>query len=310
MTTAPLVSSQSDYNYYPRTMIALSEISYQEINIISDSVKSELGLEVVWGPAQLTSDLGITKSLMFVAHRKTKNEYIVVLRGTTLDSWDSWTKEDFAIGPPPVHFNTLATLAPKDACISKGAATGMGYLIGLRDPTTGLDVVAYLGDLENSNLYVTGHSLGGTLAPPMVAYLNERLYGGGLAHNMGLWSFAGLTAGDLGFNSYFGDLFKPGYKWRIHNTLDIAPFCWESLKSIEDIYKFKGLNWWYPEKELLKYLFSEAAPNAYAQPVGGQALPGTFDTRFITDEFWTAQAAHQHQSSTYRRLVDAFFPVV
>ena len=27
MTTAPLVSSQSDYNYYSRTMIALSEIS-------------------------------------------------------------------------------------------------------------------------------------------------------------------------------------------------------------------------------------------------------------------------------------------
>ncbi len=304
MTTSPFISGNC--NAYPPIMIALCEISYQDIKTIPHTVKDQLKLQVVWGPAELVSDLDVAYSLMFVAQNVGSNEYIVVIRGTNFDSWESWMKEDFAIGTTQ-PFNKLAPHAPSTALISQGTYNGMQDLLKLKDPSTKKDVVTFLQGLTNHNLYVTGHSLGGTLTPPMFAYLNDRLYGGGPVTNMALWSFAGLTAGNAGFNNYFNGLGTTDWPWRLHNTLDIAPWCWESQQSLQDIYKKNDLSWGWPEDDYIKHLFSEAAGIGYAQPKGDQALVGTFDPNFPDDDLWTAQALHQHHSTTYRKLVDGLY---
>ncbi len=121
-------SISGNYNVYARTMIALCEISYQEIATIPQTVKDELKLQVVWGPAELVSDLDVAYSLMFVAHKAESNEYIVVIRGTNFDSWESWTKQDFAIGTTQ-PFNKLAPHAPSTALISQGTYNGMQDLL-------------------------------------------------------------------------------------------------------------------------------------------------------------------------------------
>jgi hypothetical protein len=295
-----------NYNYYPRTMIRLCEISYDDISIIPSEVQ-QLGLDVVWGPVELVSWLDVSYSLAYVCMREDPNEYTLVIRGTNMDSWDSWEKEDFAIGTLRL-FNELAPHAPASALISHGTYRGIKDLLKLNDPNTGAGIADFLSKANPTYLYITGHSLGGTLTPPMFAYLNDVLYGGGYVHNMAMWTFAGLTPGDAGFNTYFNSLSNPEFQWRLNNTLDIAPFCWWSLEDIQNIYQPYGLSWGWPEDNLLEDLFSRAAGKGYAQPVGDQALPGIFNADIIDDYLWVAQASYQHHSTTYQTLVDNAYP--
>src|SRR5579872_3437613 len=189
------------YGYYPRLMARLCDASYLSIDQIPVAVAA-LGQQVVWGPAQLVDSLGVSYSLAFICKAVNGSEYTVVIRGTNMMSWWSWMSEDFAIGSTQ-PFNKLAPHAPANAKISQGTYNGLTDLLKLTDPRTRQGIVAFLTATQPPVLYITGHSLGGTLAPPMFALLNDLLYGGGYVHNMALWSFAGLTAGDAGFNQYF-----------------------------------------------------------------------------------------------------------
>ena len=296
----------NNYNYYPRTMIRLCEISYDDLSLIPGEVQ-QLGWNVVWGPAELVSSWDISYSLAYVCARSQPNEYTMVIRGTNMDSWDSWVKEDFAISTK-VPFNRLAPHAPASALISQGTSNGMNDLLKLTDPISGQGLVDFLRGAGPSYLYVTGHSLGGTLTPPMFAYLNDVLYGGGHVHNMALWSFAGLTPGDAGFNNYFNSLGNPEFPFRIHNPLDIAPFCWWSLQNIKNIYVPYGLSYGFPEDDLFSDLFADAAGKGYAQPLGDQVLPAQFNYSIIDEFVWIAQAMYQHHSTTYQTLVDQTYP--
>ncbi len=296
-----------NYNSYPRTMIRLCEISYQELDDIPAAVQA-LGWELVWGPAELRSIFDVSYSLMFVCRNSRTDEYTVVVRGTNMDSIESWTMEDFDIDTTQ-PFNRLAPHAPDNALIAQGTFNGMQDLLKLTDPNTSLSALAFLQSAKPTYLYVTGHSLGGTLSPPMFACLNDLLYGGGFVHNMALWTFAGLTPGDNGFNAYFNGLFNPGFQWRLHNTLDIAPFCWWSPTDIENIYQPYGLKSDWLEDVAIKHLFVDAAKIGYTQPSGDQALPGQFEQSIIDDNLWLAQVAHQHASATYLTLVDQAFPL-
>jgi hypothetical protein len=299
----------SNYNYYPRTMISFCSISYNSLSSIPGEVK-KLGWDVVWGPAELVSSLDVSYSLAYICRRQQLNvapEYTVVIRGTNMMSWDSWVKEDFAIGTTR-PFRELARRAPANALISHGTFRGTQDLLKLRDPNKKTGIVDFLSNQKPSYLYVTGHSLGGTLSPALFAYLNDVLYGGGFVTGMALWTFAGLTAGDVNFNTYFNSLFNPLFPWRLHNTMDIAPFCWWSLDNIKNIYKSNGLNWGFPEDDLLEDLFDRAKGKNYAQPVGNQVLPGAFNQSIIDKYLWTAQAMYQHHSTTYQKLVNQVYP--
>ncbi|HSU16115.1 lipase family protein [Longimicrobium sp.] len=298
----------SNFGYYPRTMINLAVISYDDPMSSIPGDVAALGWQVVWGPAELVDDFGVSYSRAYIAHRSTLDEYTVVIRGTNPDSWETWSLQDFDVGTT-VPFNQLAPHAPSDALISTGTYNGMTDILSLADPVTGQSIAEYLAQADPTFLYVTGHSLGGTLTPTLYAYLNDVLYGGGYGHNMALFSFAGLTPGDAGFNTYFNGLGNPEFPWRYHNTLDIAPFCWWSPGDVQNIYAPWDLSWGWPEDEFMTNLFTEAAPIGYAQPVGDWTLPGNFNPSIIDDNFWTAQAIYQHHGTTYQSLVYAAFPV-
>lgn len=303
--------SANEYNYYPRTMIRLCAISYDDFNGIANEVQ-QLGWEVVWGPAELVSWLDISYSLAFICRRQRSSapdEYTVVIRGTNMMSWDSWEKEDFAVGATR-PFNELAPHAPANALISHGTYRGTRDLLRLRDPDKNTSIVDFLTHAKPPVLYVTGHSLGGTLSPPLFAYLNDVLYGGNYVTNMALWTFAGLTPGDVNFNTYFNGLFNPQFAWRLHNNLDIAPFCWWSMDNIKNIYKANDLSWGWPEDDLIESLFARAQGKNYAQPLGNQVLLGTFNNEIIDEYLWTAQAMFQHHVSTYQTLVDDAYPEI
>jgi len=306
----------NNYNYYPTTAIELCVISYNDISAISQAVSDNTNLSVVWGPAQWVDIFDVPYSLMYVASHSATGEYFVVIRGTNFESLYTWLEQDFKIdssqpfsalpGNPPG--------APASALISQGTFNGMTDLISLTDPNTGLSVVEFLSTQTPKYLYVTGHSLGGTLTPPLFAYLNAMLYGGGTISNMALWSFAGLTPGGSGFNDYFNSIIpnNQGFLWRIQNSLDIAPFCWWSEDAIENIYNFNPyyLTWGDAEEASFDGLFYAASVSGigYEQPQPGLVLPGQFNTGFFDENIWAVQAAYQHHSTTYQQLVNSQYP--
>jgi hypothetical protein len=302
------------YDWYPNTAIALCAISYDDMSAIPNEVANQTGLKVVWGPAELDHHDGISYSRAFIAGDESTGEYFVVIRGTNFESLSSWLKQDFDIdkakpfgelpgGPPQV---------PVDALISEGTFNGMSDLIRLRDPATHTSMVEFLAALKPGFVYVTGHSLGGTLSPTLFAYLNAMLYGGAPAHNMALWSFAGLTPGGEGFNAYFNRMLPnaQGFLWRIHNSLDVAPFCWCSFPGVQQVYAPYGLHWDFVEKDLVADLFHDAARSGigYAHAQEGLQLPGHFDRSIIDANVFAAQALHQHHPATYQKLVVERFP--
>jgi hypothetical protein len=303
----PISAADNNYNYYPRTMVSLCVASYADISNIAQEV-AQLGLNVAWGPAQLVSDWGIPYSLMYVAVNQAKDEYTVVIRGTDPLSLTSWIKEDFEIGTT-IPFNQVVPNAPANAVISKATFDGLSDLLSLKDPKTNQSVTAFLAVTKPMYLFVTGHSLGGTLTPPLVAYLNYQLYGGNYVSNMAFWSFAGLTSGNNFFASYFNSLFNSEFPWRLHNPLDVAPFCFYAENNLDNIYDAYGLPWSSLKIEartLIDGLFILAQGKNYSQPVGDQVLPVAFNTA-LPD--WAKQAEYQHHITTYQNLVNQIYPV-
>lgn len=299
--------ANSNYNYYPNTMIALCVSSYKDPSTIVNEVNA-MGLQVVWGPVFKGIDWFLSYSAMFVVLNPATEEYTVVIRGTNPVSLYSWLYEDFDVSTTQ-PFNTLAPHAPASALISTATYNGLTDLLSMS--SNGQSVAEYLQTVQPGYLYVTGHSLGGTLTPPMFAYLNDVLYGGGYVHNMAYWSFAGLTSGDAGFAAYFNSLGNPAFPGRLVNPLDIAPLCFPSggLENVYNIYGYYGL---YisdldPIWGLLDYLFSSAADNNLTQPQGSETLPAVFSENYPGD--WPLQAAYQHHTTTYQQLVAMQYPM-
>lgn len=310
MNVLELVGSSS-YNYYPNTAVELCVASYQDTSAIAPCVSAKTDLSVVWGPAECLSKItGIPYSLMFVAAKASTGEYFVVIRGTDFLSLATWLLQDFdvAISQPLSKLSGAPSSIPTTARVSQGTFNGVSDLLDLHDPSTGQSLVSFLQQAKPRNVYVTGHSLGGTLTPPMFAYLNAVLYAGSSTSPMALWSFAGLTPGGTGFNQYFNSLIpnNRGFLWRIQNSLDIAPLMWWSFTGVENIYGSR-LPWSFLECDPITDLFNDAskANIGYAQPQPGLLLTGTFDHSIIDANLWAAQALHQHHSGTYKGLVNA-----
>ena len=161
-----------NYDFYPNTALQLCSIAYDGMSVIPGEVFSSTGLTVVWGPAQLKSWDDISYSRAFIAGDAATGEYFVVIRGTNFDSLRSWLKQDFDLDKPK-PFGQLSGApphVPADALVSQGTFNGMADLLRLRDPQTHASMLDYLAALKPRYLYVTGHSLGGTLAPTLFAF--------------------------------------------------------------------------------------------------------------------------------------------
>jgi hypothetical protein len=209
--------------------------------------------------------------------------------------------------------NKLAPNVPDNALISQGSYNGLERLLNLVDTKQNSSLVQFLKSVNPPIIYITGHSLGGTLTPTLFILLNAVLYDAKVPPtNMAMFTFAGLTAGDIGFNDYLnGLLVNYQYPWRFHNTLDVAPLMTGTgnEQAVQDIYKpFKpSISPAYLESKAIEELFL-IARNRYLQPTGKDAaLTGQFDPKYPT--YFDQLSQQHHATPTYIGLVKNAFPI-
>lgn len=285
-------------------MIDLCVISYSQIQNIRQEIQNlNAGWELVWGPAQLVSESGISYSLMYIVNDPTSGETAIVIRGTNPLSFEQWL-QDFDL-TPLTSFSQFVPGISSDIKITNGMNQGLSDLLSLTDPTTGQTAVSYLQNNPSSVYYVTGHSLGGALAPALMATLNHQLFGNTTSTNIALYPFAATTTGNAAFAAYIDSLYN-GLPERVCNPLDVAPYCFCNLSAFQNIYAPNNITWGsVPElvRDIVDGLLVIGEVEGLSQYGTSSELPAVFNPSYPS---FGAQAMYQHHATTYQALIHGF----
>ena len=263
-----------DNQNFEKTTIALSFLAYEggeqelskpQMDQCLKRYESWIGkFTTVWGPAyhknkqpvlhDLKREQKVDAMTYIVQDSTNPNDFYVAIRGTTPGTLSEWVFQDFWVGamvswdmvpyegikpPPPPSSNIPA--------ISFGTNIALNILVNqLKDPDNGVDIINFLKNQakeaqktgQKINIYITGHSLGGVLAPTFALYFKEKWPMDIDKPEILTYAFAGPTAGNQKFvehsNMMMGDHCK-----RFENPLDAVTQVWnvDSMQRLPALYK-------------------------------------------------------------------------
>jgi hypothetical protein len=194
---------------------------------------------VAWGPVvvQFPTD-HYAVNAMYVAQNQ--DTYVVGVAGTNPTSLFDWIVEDgFVSVQLPWIYDELA-----GAKISLGTGIGLAILQnaapGTGIPGTGTTLREFLSGIfpkKGMNLVVSGHSLGGALAPTLALWLHDTwlLWDPFRDVTLSTMPTAGPTAGNAAFASYSDEKLSIT---RFANAIDVVPHAWQAsdLTEIPTLY--------------------------------------------------------------------------
>ncbi len=282
-------------------MMTLCAISYvaegQTISQIKESIEAELAKpsyatggkwQLVWGPAKTPDKQG--DNLVYIAGDKDSGKLAIVLRGTVSDSLESWL-EDL-----PTALDLYPWGGATPIKVSNHFLDAINDIVMLRDPTTEVSFSGFVSNLLSSEIYVTGHSQGGGLAPMLHGYVKNHLG----AKSIASYTFAAPTSGSVGFAQFVDETLQSS---RIVNPLDIVPYGYAAMPEIWE----KGI----PTKDELPEdvikgaveaweLATKLKPGDFGQPQKCvERLPATHDPRPGASYYQRVEAQHNHNSYLY-----------
>jgi len=185
---------------------------------------------VVWAAAaELVPD-----TFAFIARDGESSRYAIVIRGTYPHPLNIAYWNDATLDSPYGPMQPWPGDATGKAKIAKGTSKAFGDILKLQD-SAGKSFADAAGALPpGADIYITGHSLGGTLAPVVGLWLSERP----VPVTPIVCAFAGMTPGNAAFAALFGPGTRlDGRVWRYNNTLDTVPYGWDRVWSAIGFYK-------------------------------------------------------------------------
>ncbi|PYQ29992.1 MAG: hypothetical protein DMF56_09710 [Acidobacteria bacterium] len=292
--------------------LQLCEVSYFDFAEIAAGVAALRPLDAtgswqcVWGPAENHDNANLVFVAAYTMAAGLPPTFAaVVTRGTDTDVNDAWGSveniwEDFDIA----HQVPLPWAPDNPARIAGGTVDGLKAIESCA--IGGQTLVQFLGSYlsapanDNPVLVVTGHSLGGCLSSVIAPWLQNVLASQCPNLHVVPATFAGPSAGNAAFASYFDSSF--GYSMRYVNSLDIVPNCWASIKDDDDVYAASGIK--VPDLIYAAVVgftdIMKATHVSYAQPATG-FIPLTGVPSGSTN--WYSEAGYQHPAVNYMRLL-------
>ncbi|MFT6845268.1 MAG: hypothetical protein ACJAUV_001461 [Flavobacteriales bacterium] len=281
-------------------MITIASIAYDstltelKAKLADKNLSTQGNWELVWGP----EDINTTKIFVVKNKNALKPTYAVSIQGTT-DSLLSWLYDfdDFKLVPLPWSANNQKQIG-----------------IGLRDAWRNISLmqssnVNLLTFLKNTpvgtQVYVTGHSLGGALATIVAAWLHDTLPGKIIKPI----TFAGQTAGNSLFARNYNVRFKSNtpeaLDKRYFNTLDIVPMGFSNIAEIKKLYQSPGPACPFATKVLIDGF--ELALNISGDEYIQVGTPYLLPSRVIPASTFFKEIGFQHSHFTYQYLMKVPF---
>jgi len=255
--------------------------------------------QLKWGPwvySRNATGLNIVAdNTMMLVYSASQNALVLAIAGTNLDSFFDWTSEDFDVSTTVAWTSVVggSNGIETSPYISTGTATGLANLLALPLPDNTGDTMlatltAFLSEANTPSglqLIVTGHSLGGALAPAMAMYLKDILDNGNnwdpqnKIASIAAWPTAGPTPGDLDFAGHITWRLAEKYQ-SYYNSIDAVPHAWQAntLAAIPTLYAPT-----LPANDITIALAAElekkaaASGHIYTQALLWNKMDGTFD---------------------------------
>jgi triacylglycerol lipase len=296
--------------------LQLCQISYAIPTLIPGLVPAVNPLnggtwKCIWGPAQDVNDANLVYIAAYIDGATGLPVLAaVVIRGTDADISNTWGILEQAFEDLLVPFQSpVPWLLNSPALLADGTLDALYVIQNLLDPATQTTIAQFLTSYltapanQRPVLVVTGHSLGGCLTTVVAPWLQETLSAVNVSNPIVPVTFAGPTAGNADFATYFSNAF--GYAPRYFNTLDVVPRAWADLMSLDSIYSPCNLT--IPLLVAGGIVGFQALMNqfgaTYGQPQTNMApIPGTCLNSTPPPD-WYQEGLYQHHTTTYLTLL-------
>lgn len=210
--------SDDDANLFPTIQAQEAAISQAVTDGLAAAEMSNWS--ICWGPV-LSDD--IERTYMAFIATDGAGDYAVVIRGTDPDSALGWFNDAEAV--------LVAAPYGTNVNIAQGVLNDITVINGLQNSSSQTIVDFISGQVTVNNIYVTGHSFGGTQATAFAPWIPAQ----GVLGNVTVCAFAATSAGDAGFTALYDD--NPALTATLfYNDLDVIPYIWVELEQIKGMY--------------------------------------------------------------------------
>ncbi len=251
---------------------------------------------IVWGPM-----VSRQQDMSFIVHLQNTNTYAFVIRGTAQYLLDALQNFELTLVAPAKEDGWFPE--GSKVMVSEGAYYGVKKELCLPSLVSGDDhqtALQFLKKVKPEKLLVTGHSQGGTdTTLAAVALHSELNTDPNSPTEVVPYGFAGLSAGNTEFATYYERLFKE--KTRFFNIYDLAwrPWQVDTLLGMINVYQKKGTRPGWLEKQIFLRFAKRVKDSHFQQPATGFPLPG----ELYNGTPYNGQAGAQHNHIYYMKLM-------